>query len=457
MIALASAVVALYVGRKYGPPASAAALVGIVAVVALLANGELAVPIALSIAVLAEDDPSWGVSISSRLYSHAPSAFEAIEVLSLLAVLLHLIHTRRRPVLPSPLTPVMLLIVVAIIAGVVAGLDNGTATRSGYFAPIQGITALLIVPTLIVNVVRTPERLRLALGLGLALAVVKGLLGLFVVVAKIAPDQIGLGRITYYAPAANMLCALFLVGMLVTRLARIPAPRWAVWATPAVLACLILSQRRAIWLGSALAVLLIVFPASGRVGRRLIVPAVLVIGVFGFLALSTGITGGLQGELSNRVSSISLASISRNQQDSYRIGERENALAAIASQPFTGIGLGTEWQTRHVMSFEVPGGHVYVHFAALWWWMKMGVLGLAAYLLAMGAAIATGIRVWLRHTDPRIRAFGLAAAAFTPGLMLIELTSTVIGANERGTLVFAAMLGLLAAANAEIRSNVSRA
>jgi O-antigen ligase len=411
----------------------------------------------LAVAVIAEDDPSWGIAAPAKLYNHVPSPFEALEAVALLAVLLHLVHRRLPLRFPQPLGVVTVLVLAALVGGVLTGLDAGTGQRPAYVSVVQSMSPLLVVPFLIVNVVRTRSQLRMALATALGLAAVKAFLGLFVVVSRLAPAQVGLGRLTYYHPAANMLLELFLLGVLVARLSGTPLPRWVWWTAPFVFACLLLSYRRAIWLGTVLAGLLVLFPASGRIGRRLIVPGAVAIGLFIYLALGTGLTGDLQGGITSRVASISIGSIERNQQDSYRIGERKNVWTAVKQQPVTGIGLGTEWETRYPMSFEYPDGHLYVHFATLWWWMKMGLLGLGAYVLLIASTVFTGVRVWRRHPDGAVRAFGLAAVGFAVGFVIVELTSTVIGPNERGTLVFASLLGLLAAARSQADAQDSTA
>jgi O-antigen ligase len=86
-----------------------------------------------------------------------------------------------------------------------------------------------------------------------------------------------------------------------------------------------------------------------------------------------------------------------------------------------------------------------VHFAVLWWWLKMGVLGLVAYVAVMTAGIALGVRVWRRATDEVIRVGGLAAAMAFAGLALTEATATFVGAEVRMTTIAGAFLGLLAA------------
>jgi hypothetical protein len=67
------------------------------------------------------------------------------------------------------------------------------------------------------------------------------------------------------------------------------------------------------------------------------------------------------------------------------------------------------------------------------------------------SAIVVGAQVWRRHPDIRVRVFGLAAAAAVLALALVELTSTVLGPDQRATSAVGALLGLLAVAHASAR------
>jgi hypothetical protein len=88
----------------------------------------------------------------------------------------------------------------------------------------------------------------------------------------------------------------------------------------------------------------------------------------------------------------------------------------------------------------------YVHFAVLWYWVKLGIVGLAAYLsLLIGTAVLAW-RVWRNSEDLVLRVFGLASLSGIAGLALIETTASFTGTDPRFTLVFAAQAGLLALA-----------
>jgi hypothetical protein len=72
------------------------------------------------------------------------------------------------------------------------------------------------------------------------------------------------------------------------------------------------------------------------------------------------------------------------------------------------------------------------------------LMGLAAYLLLMGSAVVTGVRLWRRNATALLRAVALALGLGVAGLMVDELTTTVIGADARGGALIATAIGVLA-------------
>lgn len=439
----------LYIGHRNGPAVALLALVGLAGALLLVGNPKVALFAFVLVGVLAEENSDWGVNLSA-VYNHGtaqPSPFEALEGLAIVAVLLYLASTRLPPRLPRPFGLTLMFTLVALLSGTAVGLTAGVHSASAYLTTIDGVIPILLVPFLVVNVIRDTDQLKNALAIGMGLIGFKAVAGLFVYFSGLAVSDPAFGRLTYYLPTTNLLLMLYLLGMWIAFLSGTKLPRWTWWITPLVFLALLLSYRRAMWLGTGLGCLLVLFPATGRLGRRLIVPGVLVFGVAIYLALGTGIAGSLQGPIVNRISSINSSKISQNEQDSYRIGERHNVWDAIERSPISGLGIGVPWAMRYPLSFTYVGGNEYVHIAALWWWMKMGLLGLAAYLLLIGSAVFVGIRVWRTHPDPQVRVFGLAAAGMTVGLVIVEVTSTAVGDLERTSAMFGFILGMLAVAN----------
>jgi hypothetical protein len=94
------------------------------------------------------------------------------------------------------------------------------------------------------------------------------------------------------------------------------------------------------------------------------------------------------------------------------------------------------------------GGQNYTHALVLWYWLKLGLLGLAAYAWLTLAAVVTAYKLWRDAGDPRVRVAGLALAAGLVGLAVAETTGSFTGVESRLTMFVGATLGWLAAAQA---------
>jgi O-antigen ligase len=152
-----------------------------------------------------------------------------------------------------------------------------------------------------------------------------------------------------------------------------------------------------------------------------------------------------QSPIVKRAESLSPTSLQANVEDRYRLDERANVIAEIERHPITGIGTLVPWQaSAQGLSIEHLGGRDYVHFAALWFWLKLGILGLFAYL---GILIATGLlgwRVWRHSHEPLFRVFGLASLCGVIGLLAAETTASFTGVDLRFTVLLGSQIGLLA-------------
>ena len=153
-------------------------------------------------------------------------------------------------------------------------------------------------------------------------------------------------------------------------------------ASPLLIACLALSYRRSFWIGAVLGpccswcVL-----GTSPVGRRLLVPA-----ACWRRSRRSGCsdrsTSSRSCPLVKRVASLSPDKLEANVQDRYRLDERANVLRRDRRTP--------DHRPRHHdpvarrrasrCRIEHEEARQYVHFAALWFWLKLGILGLFAYV-----------------------------------------------------------------------------
>jgi O-antigen ligase len=427
---------------RYGPAALALPLAA-AAAVALLQRARIAVALVVALVVICEGRSDDLLGFTSWMYDPLPlrvTPMESLLALALLAVLLDRLRAERPVRLVGPLTVPLLLVALAALAGAATGLFAGVGGEDVVFAGRQLIW-LPIVPLLVVNVVETERQVRGALAFGAGVALLKAALGLVGVVAGIGVVVEG-ETITYYEPTANWLVLLAILGVVAALQLRARPPLWLLAGTPLLVLSLALSFRRSFWIAAALGVLLVVLLGSRPLGRRLAVVA----GVLLALALWTLSLQPLQTEapIVERARSLEPSKLEQNAQDRYRIDELDNVMAEIRRQPITGLGLGAQWTAIHPLGVEHENGRGYTHVVALWWWLKLGILGLLAYLAVIGTCLAMSWQVWRRSADPLFSAAGLALLCGLAALAVVETVGSFTGVDPRFTALVGALGGLLA-------------
>jgi O-antigen ligase len=299
---------------------------------------------------------------------------------------------------------------------------------------------LVVVPLLVVNVVETERQARAALALGMGLAVLKSALGLVGVIAGVGVVVDG-ATITYFDPVANWLVLLGILGVVAALVMGARLPVWVLAGAPLMVLSLALSFRRSFWIGAALGVVLVMLLGSRPLGRRL----VFVSGV----ALATAIWvlsfQPFQGQspLAERARSLQPGQVESNAQDRYRLDELKNVTAEIGRHPITGLGLGVEWTATHPLGVDHENGRNYTHVVALWWWLKLGILGLLAYVALIGTCLAMSWQVWRHSADRWLSASGLALLCGLVAVATVETVGSFTGVDPRFTALLGAAGGLL--------------
>lgn len=344
--------------------------------------------------------------------------------------------------LPAPpLTFALVLLGLALAAGIAVGREAGVGLSDGLLF-VHTFAFLGIVPLIAANLRVSDRDILLVLRAFGVLALVKALLGLAVVALGRGVSVDGSTVLTYYEPAANWLMTVALLTIVAAALARVPLRWWALAAAPIVLLALILSYRRSFWIADLLGLMLVTLLGLSTNGRKVLLPGVVLVG-----AAVWALGGvGLQSDtpLGERVQSLSSTNIQAKPVDRYRLDERANVWHAIEQSPISGLGVGVPWAaTARPLPVEVNPEHQYVHFAVLFWWLKLGILGALAYGAMLVAGVVMSLRVWRRSPVPLVRAFGLGSLCSMVGLAVIETTATFSGSDIRFTLLFAAQLALL--------------
>ncbi|HEU4703026.1 MAG TPA: O-antigen ligase family protein, partial [Conexibacter sp.] len=324
---------------------------------------------------------TFGVGAMTKLYDPVFKQLTALDLLvalALAAVALDLIRRRRQPHLPAALGFPLLMAALAMAAGLAVTLGQGWSPRDTLFT-MHVLFYVLLLPVAIVNLDLTRDQLLLVLKGAVALALVKAAMGLVVMAAGGSVELDGGTHLTYYEPTANWLILLALLGTVAAIAGGMPKERWMAVGVPLLTASLLLSYRRSFWIAAVLGLLLVLLLGTSRRGRRVLVPALLL--VAGSIWLVGSIEFQAQTPLASRVQSLAPSKLEVNAEDRYRLDERVNVIAEIQRHPVAGIGLQEDWSaSERPLPVEHEDGRQYVHFSLLWWWMKLGVLGAVAFV-----------------------------------------------------------------------------
>jgi O-Antigen ligase len=429
-----------------------AAVVAISAVIALLlAPPWVAVSALLGTVVLFESNPQGFLSATSHFYTAGgkvglPFVFFLLVVA---ALLFELVRRGEPPRIPGALTYPLLFLLGALLLGVVNGKLSG-AGRGAMISQIETVTMLALMPFVVVNALNGRGAVRNFALAGAVFAVIKGLEGT-VGWAMGQGMSFGSTTLTYIEPTANWLMLLLLLTLAVAVIHRVPTSAWLRWGSLFALAALVLSFRRSFWIGAILGFILILLLATGRRGGRVLLPGIIIFTLAGAAAFVVAGPTNSSNPVQARAKALSPSQIQLNADDRYRIEERRNVLKDLAQRPFFGLGIGVPWVAHRAVSIDFNGSRQYVHFLPLWYWMKMGIFGLIAYIWLFGTALWMSFSIWRRHPDGLHRSIGLAAFAGFAGLMVVETTASFTGVDTRFSIVVGAALGWLAAARATMR------
>jgi O-antigen ligase len=439
-VAVATALVAFAGTHKLGTAGLVVPL-GLVLVLAMLRRPWVMLTFVVGLVVLFEGLDFGLFHFTASLYTHA-TVVNVLVALVVVAVGLDLLRKRRQPRLPAALAVPLGLLALAMVAGIVTGHAAGISLSKAVHAE-NLLAYLLFLPIAVANLDIDTRQASLLLQGAYGLAIVKAVLGLIEVAGGKGPPIEGTGSLTYYEPTANWLILIAVLGIFAAVVARVRPPLWTLLGSPLLLASLVLSYRRSFWVATVLGLWLVFLLALSPTGRRLLVPAGLLVAAAIWLLGSVHLES--QSPIIERATSLAPSKLEANLEDRYRLDERVNVLAAIGKHPITGLGILVEWPATHrVLSVEHEGGRAYVHFAALWYWLRLGILGLIAYVALIVSSALLAWRVWRRSRAPLFRAFGLASLCGLAGLALIETTASFTGVDTRFTVLIGAQIGMLA-------------
>jgi O-antigen ligase len=418
---------------------------GIVLLLLLLRRPVVTVALVLGLVILCEG-PTFGIlTFTSHLYAKIYGDLGVLDVLVAVAVLavgLDVLRSGRPLLIPRPLKLSSALLALAMVAGFLTGHAAGGSLRF-VLASEDVLAFLLVLPIAVANLAIDRARLEMLLYGAVAIAIVKAVLGLLEIAGGYGQSIEAGASLTYREPTSNWLVMVALLALFAGVLARARPPLWMLIGSPLLLASLLLSYRRSFWIAFVLSALLVLLLGLSPLGRRLLLPVAVGLGVAIWLAGSIQFQSQLP--VAKRVASLQPSRVEANIEDRYRLDERVNVLGEIGRHPITGLGMTIPWAaTDRPLPVEHEGGRGYVHFAALWFWLKLGILGLFAYLAFLCGSGVLAWQAWRRNRQPALKAFGLASLCGIVGLIVIETTAAFTGVDARFTVLLGAQVGLLA-------------
>jgi hypothetical protein len=399
-------------------------------------------------AIVVLEGPDFGLfSFGAGIYSHR-TLLNVLVALVVLSVAIELVRARRRLWIPQALRIPLGLLLAAIAVGAITSHSSGVSFLTAIRAE-NVLIYLLLLPIAIANLDLEREQVVRMLQGWIALGALKGLLGVIEVAAHLGVPIEGQQTLTYYEPTANWIVMISMLAVLAAALSGYRPPLWMLVSAPLLVASLVLSYRRSFWIGSVLGAVLVAILALSPSRRRILIPAVVFIAAAFWLADSVNLEAEsqspTQSPIVHRIESLEPSKLTSNVEDRYRLDERANVLAAIGRNPIAGAGLFAEWSaSTRPLPIEHEGGRLYVHFDALWFWFKLGILGLLAYLSLLAGTALLSWRVWHSGREPLTRAYGLACLCGVAGLAVIETTGSFTGVDTRFTILLAAQIGGLA-------------
>lgn len=136
-----------------------------------------------------------------------------------------------------------------------------------------------------------------------------------------------------------------------------------------------------------------------------------------------------------------------------RLNLAAEAEKLIPQHLLVGWGLGVEFQYYEIGSRQVLT-IAYAHNIVLDLWLRLGLIGLVMFVVAMAFSLVDGVSAWLRHPDPVVAALALGIVAILSGLLATAFLEPFLDEYRLATL-FGVTLGMLRSATTSM-SHFSR-
>lgn len=398
--------------------------------------------------------PSGYIPLWDTLAGFQPAGL--ILVTSFGLFLLQRLHRGERPILRGGrLLAPCLAFFGLLLYGVLRGLTyyDGLLPRSFQLniAMIE-FGSLIYLPVVYVmahNMIETPRQVRALTWVMIVALGLKALQSTWTV-ARLGAGVFDLNEIASHEDSLFMAMLLVLgVGLWFCHGDRLQ--RWVVLGmSPFLLLQIVANQRRAAFISLAIGLIVagVMLLSDQRIRANVIrISIVFAVLLAGYVAVFWNATGPAAEPVYLVRSLLSRSDSADGASNDWRAMERVNIEETIDRSPLLGIGFGRQYRFWIEEPSLDPTGFTYWRFVShnviYWLWMKLGVIGFAAFWYLLGSVVLLGTLTFRRLVDPNLRALVLMVVA----LVAMQATFSYgdIGlASGRNMVLLGALFGVLA-------------
>jgi O-antigen ligase len=258
--------------------------------------------------------------------------------------------------------------------------------------------------------------------------------------ATFSGGAIRVTEIPFIPPLVLMLWSLLLLANARSRERRLVLVASGALAT----AALFFTFQRAAWLTAlvGLAGVIVVLPRPRRRRLLLLLAPTVVVALAAVLVLNATSAVHVQDPLTSGLDRlVSLAQFSQDSSTQHRVVEAHAAVAAIATRPYTGIGLGntiTFISPLFNAETNAPGivvSEFYIHNSYLWFPLKLGIPGAAVFFVFIAVSLLLGIGAVRRLGGSPERILALGATVTLASMVLVSATGPHLNGDTTTPLI----------------------
>ena len=319
---------------------------------------------------------------------------------------------------------------LAITVGAMVGLGSDNGTLREIVGECRYMVYLIPAYLLTVNLVQTQNAATKLVRYVAVLVTIKSLIAIYRYVNDIGYVYGPFVRV--YVDTADFTLLVCFLGSAVY--AFLNNQKWtvaAVLSTTLVTAAIIVTYSRAAWAAAAFTV--VALAAVSRWSHRIVVSIGVVI-LLVVLGQATNVSEPLSARLAGTLDP------DQDSTTSYRLTEYSLAMAAVSERIVVGRGFRGGFADKGVVDARTDTR--LVHNNIIWVWLKMGILGVFAYIWLLGGALIDSSRALVRL---RARVWSgrpiAAAAAFLIAYSVVSMVGNLLG-HVRDNILLGVSLGL---------------